>query len=223
MEGSDLIAVVLNYTDNTDALDADNAIRRLRILQYIQEVVDFVWAYRLWGFSYTSSSVTVLSNTSSIDLPANFHQFTKNGQVNLSDGTFLLEIPEHQMLEIRATQNSGVSTRVEEFSLFGFNTTSGRRLIQTVTVGAATVLNIYYKRVPPTITDATSSSGLAQVPVEYHNTVLLPGVIAKTRKSKGDSRDFKSDFMEGLAYMGAAERPLQRAVQRVPMALTDKW
>lgn len=223
MEGSDLIDIVLAYTDNTDPIDADNSIRRARLLQYLQETVDMVWFYRPWSFTYTSGSVTVLNNTSSIDLPADFNQFTKNGQVNLDDGTFLLEIPEHQMLELRANQSSGVSVRIEEFSLFGFNTTTNRRLIQVVTVGANTDLNIYYKKKPPTITDANSSSGLPQIPDEYHNLVLVPGVAAKTRKSKGDSRDFKGEFMEGLAYMCAAERPLQRQVQRMPMILHGKW
>lgn len=224
MEADALINLALSYSDNIDPLDSDNENRRARALLYLQETVDFIWFFRPWSWTYTSGSVTVLSGNSSVDLPADFNQITKNGQVTRSsDSIELVEIPEHMLLTIRTESILSGRSTVDEYALFGFNSTTSRRLIQTIQVQANTTLGLYYKKVPPTLIDADTASGLTQVPAEYHHSAVLPGVVAKLRVSKGDSRDFRAQFMEGLAHMTAAERPIQRLVQHRAKAMKGQW
>lgn len=57
---------------------------------------------------------------------------------------------------------------------------------------------------------------LAQIPENYHTTVLLPGVRAMRKQSQGDTRDFERAYTRGLAEMVREERPFQSEVQQMP-------
>lgn len=70
--------------------------------------------------------------------------------------------------------------------------------------------------------DLVEVSTLLYVPSTYHFTVLLPGVISKARRVKGDTRDWLGDFNSGLAYMVNREIQRRSAVKRLPKALPGR-
>lgn len=76
---------------------------------------------------------------------------------------------------------------------------------------------------PLVFTTLTASNVLNQIPSQYHHTVLLPGVISRTRRSKGDTRNWEKDYREGLAKMIAQERQRKSTLQRMPRAISGMW
>jgi hypothetical protein len=80
----------------------------------------------------------------------------------------------------------------------------------------------------PTLTNDTSDAALValppfveqsplmQFPEDYHHTVLLSSVMSKAKRSKGDTRDWKQEFTEGITQMIINERPRQSTMQRIP-------
>jgi hypothetical protein len=63
---------------------------------------------------------------------------------------------------------------------------------------------------------------LLYIPRTYHFTVMLPGVIAKCRKVKGDTRDWEAEFQKGLAFMVNREIQRRSAVKRMPKAIPGR-
>lgn len=227
MTSSALIDLIINYTDNVSASDADNATRRLRVLQALQEIFDQVWNFREWRFRLTNATVTVLANGNNVVVPSDFQDFGEHGAVYDSAGRRLVEVTPQQLLEYRET-GIGAGAVVNSYALFDFDSTTGLPLFQVPnSVGSAnTNFKFWYNKTSPTLGDSTtpSTSKLHFIPAQYHNTVLLAGVIAKIRKVKGDTRDWASEFQQGLAYMTLRERPRKPTVHQVPKAIPNgQW
>lgn len=218
MTTSALIDLLLNYTDNTSSADADNSTRRTRLLQYIQETVDEIWGAREWEFKRRSTTVSVTAN--SADMPSDFGEFGVQGGVWGSDGQWWEEVNPQVLDDMRQAGNT--ADRV--FAIYGQNTTSGVKKIQTLTQGSALTLTVVYFATPPTLVDATdSTNNLFLIPAQYHNSVVLTGARAKTELSLGDSRsEFDQAYRRGLAQMINQERSRKQAVVRIPMA-TGMW
>lgn len=66
------------------------------------------------------------------------------------------------------------------------------------------------------LTPFVETSPMLMVPEDYHHTVLLPGVMAKAKRSKGDTRDWAAEYKGGLAQMQINERPRRETAQRIP-------
>lgn len=60
------------------------------------------------------------------------------------------------------------------------------------------------------------------IPPTYHFTVMLPGVIAKARKVKGDTRDWEADYQKGLAFMVNREIQRRSITKRLPRAVPGR-
>lgn len=216
METDDLIDNVLAYTDNVSAIDGDNATRRLRYLLYTQQVVDEVWNQRDWAFKYKRGTLAV--SASGTDLPADFQEFGNQGGVYDANGRMLHEISPQ---EANVVNESGISSSVpDSFMVIGQNA-GAKQIRLSAPPGGSVTLTLWYIKTSPVLTDG-SDGGLLEIPVAYHHTVLLPGVVARSRKNKGDSRDWFVDYQRGLAYMVARERSLRTTTQRLPLA-TGNW
>lgn len=218
MNTKTLIDAVLNFTDNIGATDADNAVRRTRMLQYAQEVVDYVWAYADWPWAYRTSSTISVAATGIALLPADFGHFGyKGGIFNSSNGK--LSIEEYDLAQFVYRFNRGNRDALEHFVRLGQDTTTstGRQQMRFYATGGT--VDCLYIATAPTLVDADSAttSLLQYVPSQWHNLVLLPGIITKTRTSKGDVRDFEKDFVRGLSLMHAKEMAGQTASQQLPM------
>lgn len=225
MTSSALLDLILSYTDNISATDADNATRRLRVLQALQEIYEEVWNFREWRFKLTSGTITVLATTSSIAFPSDFLDMGSEGAVYSNTGIKMVEKPAQELLEWRQL-GIGTGSPVDTYAIFNFDATSGLPLFQIPnTVTSNTAFTVWYNRTAPTLADSTTpaTSKLHFIPAQYHNTVLLPGVVAKIRKQKGDTRDWAAQYSQGLAYMTLRERPRKTAVQQLPRATVGSW
>lgn len=216
MTTSALIDLILNYTDNTVSSDTDNTARRARLLQYAQEVFEEVWYWRQWPFRARSGTVAVTATNNAGDLPADFADFGDKG--GIYSGTIELEeISEEEMVAER--QSGSLAFGPYICAVFGFNTTTLRKQLQVLTQPANITYTINYLAVAPTLVDATNNTNkLDNMPDQYHQTVILPGVAAKARVSIGDGRDFKDDYLRGLSNMVGRERPRKTVVRRMPLA-----
>jgi hypothetical protein len=210
---ADLITAVLSYSDNVSATDAGNTSRRARLLQYAQETIEYVWNYRPWRFIYKSGTITLASDGTGI-FPADFGQIGWKGGIFLSNGDLMTEEIDSQGLYGRFLRGE---RNTIDYALMGFDTTTSKGKIQTLQVtGTLTIL--YCKDVPTLVDSSNPATGIIPIPVSYHNTVLLPGMIAKTKTSKGDVRDFYKDFLQGLELMCHKESPMQGTAQAIPVA-----
>ena len=110
---------------------------------------------------------------------------------------------------------------------------ASRKIYRTVTLGTvykllATVADDTTTTYQDNIADGAlganivSTSVLAVVPLTYHFSVLIPGVIAKARKVKGDTRDWEGEFQKGLAYMVNREIQRRSVVKRLPRVVPGR-
>lgn len=222
MEAYQLNSAVLTYTDNVDPTDGDYAARRARIHQYQQEVVDEVWNFRDWTFKQRSATVTGLTGNNFILLPYFLAELGDLG--GIFKGT--IEYQEVDPTTLIRCRSLGVVDFI--FSIFSQATTSGDAWVRKAqfveTFTANTNLTLHYSAGPPLLIDTLgdeSSKSLRLIPEQYHNTVILPGVIAKANTSKGDTRDFMQQYIRGLNLMVLRERPRKTMIQRIPAAVRN--
>lgn len=218
MNTKTLIDAVLNYTDNIGATDADNTLRRARMLQYAQEVVEYVWGYADWPWAYRTSSGISVGSDGTMSLPTDFARFGfKGGLYRASDSRRCDE--RYDLAQFLHQYNSGIRNYLEDFVRLSQDTTTftGRQKVKFLATSGS--IDCLYLPVAPTLvdTDHATNSLLQYIPSQWHNLVILPGVVTKTRTSKGDVRDFEKDFVRGLGMMHAKELAGQTAAQILPM------
>lgn len=215
MNTKTLIDAVLNYTDNIGATDADNATRRARMLQYAQEVFDYVWLYADWHWAYRTTTGGSVGSDGIMAAPTGFSRFGgKGGLYRSTDGRQCDE--EFDMANFLHRYNNSHRDNLEKFCRWGQNSTTGAQQFRFYAT-SGTITSLYLTQ-PPTLVDVDNetTSNLFFIPPSYHSTVLLPGVISKTRVSKGDMRDFEKDFIRGLGLMHAKEVANQTGAQVLP-------
>ena len=224
MTTNGLITAAMTHYDNVDANDADNAARRLRVLQYAQEVFDTVYYYREWPWRYAQGTLTLPVGNFKLKMPADYHEFGVEGSVVQSSDGFRLE--EQPWIKVLAAQWAGGLPTT--FTILEQDVTSGGvgdgipNIQFGGTVGVDTSYDITYLKTSPTLLDTTDlTSRLQFIPVAYHQTVLLPGVVARLKQSEGDSRDWEARYEIGLARMCVSERPRKTTVQQLPMTVNN--
>lgn len=219
METNDLIDRIVNYYENTSATDAYNTRRRARILEWTQEVVDDFWHYRPWSWRMATTTVSVAGNATSAALPADFGEFSPRGGVYDPAGNKLFEVSAQEIQDAIAAKISGIP------GIFAvFTATTGVRNMMFPTA-AATTLTIYYSKVPPTLADATgATNNLDDIPPDYHFSVILPGVKAKSARSHGDARanELEGIYQRGLNRASIEEKGRRSSVRRLPMAVGER-
>lgn len=224
MTTSALLDALLAHYDSVSSSDADNAGRRTTLLQFAQEVFDEAWLYREWTWRHTTGTITVLASTNSIVLPTDFHSMGQNGRVFESGTTKRYFEAPYQWLEDRLAGTTNNSNE-QAFSVAGFDSTTGRRLFRIAfTPGSNLSFDLRYLNVPPTLVDTTGSTNkLDALPAEYHNTVILPGAVAKLKEREGDSRHWYDRYLLGLGRMAAYERPNKTFIQRMGRSVPGQW
>lgn len=225
MTSSALIDLVLSYVDNISATDADNSTRRGRILQALQEVFEEVWNYREWKFKLTTATATVTSGNSSVVVPSDFLELGSSGAIYSPDHKRMVERAPQELLEWREL-GLGTGSPVDSFAFFDFDSSTGRVMLQILNaVSSSQIYKLWYNRLAPTLGDSTtpSVSLLHTIPAQYHSSVLLPGVTARIKKQKGDTRDWANQYQQGLAYMVLRERHHKSSVQQLPRATVGSW
>lgn len=209
----DLIdATVLHY-DGVDSTDADNSNRRLMLLSMLQRVYEYVRNYREWEFTYTEASLTITINTNSVDLPADYLEFGRNG--HLFDMDKRIKMKEETRYTLERLRQEVQSSIDYMFCIFG-------GAVQVpVNASANRNLKIFYRTVAETLTDDATPIA---IPDRYCRLVLLQGLIFLAQESKNDARsDWSAQFRDGLSQMCALENPVKTGVRRMPYAVRGGW
>lgn len=232
---SALIDTVLSYVDNIDGTDAASSTRRTRILQYAQETVEEFWDFHEWRFKVKGPTTLVIPawtstpTYSSANLPSDFDDIGKIGSVyNSANGDQLDEITIQEM-QIINSKTSAVTGRPEQFAIMGSvgdtdTTTESPHWLVLPNLSAAVTVRYWYQPACPTLVDATgNTNNLYKIPGKYHTSVILPGVAARSNRSKGDGRDWWEEYRSALAKAKADENPRRSSTQRLPRAIRNKW
>lgn len=222
MNVTEIINQVLARDDNVSETDADNATRRTRLLEYLREVVAEVWWRRDWTFKKKRDTVTVPAGQGYVSLPADFASIGIYGGVYLprgggsGDGAKLEMKPESVITDVR---ESGVSNSLPTvYALFGQDPTTYLQYIQIPTNPGAVTLAIWYQPNQPTIDEGANVENINMIPSKYHQLVIVPGLRAKARESKGDARwqTAIADYEKGFVWMQSEENRFQGEYRQLP-------
>lgn len=219
MTVTEIISQVLSYTDNISPTDADYATRRTRLLNYLREVLADVWYTREWPFACTSAQLTVASSTGYANLPTDFLKLGEYGSVLLEadqTGDPLEHVPEYRIRNIRRTNLKTNTPAI--FSIFGLDPTTFAKRIQFPNNDLAFDVIVEYVKDAPTIDESTNNTAISQLPVQYHQRLLIPGLQARTLQSKGDAawNTYQGRFEEARNEMRVNERRRQGTMWQLP-------
>jgi len=217
---SEIISQVMSYTDNIPPTDADYANRRNRLLNYLREVLSKTWYSREWPFSRRDVLATVGAGDGFAEAPDRFLKLGEYGSVYLAaqpSGDPLENVPEYRIV---ANRQTGSTTDVPAiFSIFGQNPSTNLPRFQFPTNSAEYDVVVSYLLKAPLIDDGGAlDAAIGEVPEQYHQSVLVPGLQARTLQSKGDaSWNTTQGFHEAaLNDMKVQERRRQGTVYQLP-------
>lgn len=204
---------ILAYYENVGAADGNNTDRRQRILNWLQGVVETVWYARPWPWKRTSANVTMTNGTG--DLPADFGDFGKFGGVYLpSTGQRLDLVDEQTIRDQRERPGAGATDTPKEVSVFGIDASF---LQQLQTVSFSGTLKVVYERVPPTLDEAANVAQLQQIPVQFHQSALIPAVAELAKQSKGDATAQPDVALQrAIAIIARGQRPGTDGINQLP-------
>jgi len=220
---TEIIDQVIARDDNISEVSADNDQRRQRHLEYLREVVAEVWWRRDWTFKKTRATVTIPAGQGYGSVPPDFSSLGNFGGVyypigGLSDGRKLEMVPESVIVEYREV-NYTASGPPEIFALFGQDPITYLQYIQIPINAAEVTLTVWYQPNPPTIDESANVENIKKIPEKYHQLVVVPGLRAKARESKGDARWQASvgEYEKGMIWMQTEENRFQGdPVRQVP-------
>jgi hypothetical protein len=77
---------------------------------------------------------------------------------------------------------------------------------------------VSYLKKAPVIDETTNNLAIGEIPEQYHQTVLVPGLRARSTASKGDARwnEHQGIYLGALNWMKAKERRRQGTVWQLP-------
>lgn len=219
MTVTEIISQVLSYTDNISPTDADYADRRVRLLNYLTEVLAEVWYEREWPFARKAVTLTVTAGDGFAVLPDDFLKIGEYGTVILAQPFQqdpLSNVPEHHIIQTRNTTYTTQTPAI--FSIFGQEPVTFAALIQFPMNASDYDVIVDYIRDRPAIDEGANNNNLIQVPIQYHQRVLVPGLQARTLQSKGDGawNTYQGRFVEALNEMKIQERRRQGTVFQLP-------
>lgn len=206
-----IISNAISFYDGVDPDDADNALRRVRLLNFLQHIYDYVWNYRTWQWTYAETTITVGAGDDFVTLPDDYAEMSPSGRLTLQRTSY----HEISPLKMHRLRKEGPGSLLNVFSIYGGN------INIPSAVSGSTIFDIFYRVRPEALTD--DSTALV-IPDRYANLVLLPGLIFRTQEGKNDARStWKEQFQAGLSQMASLENPLKTAANRWPMSYPGAW
>jgi hypothetical protein len=184
--------------DNVPPASADYTLRRRKALAFLRELLDEVWWMRDWPRRRRTGTVTVGAGDAFAAVPADFQSLGPGGGLwHPTSGAVLAEVAESVIFDRR----SGGSTTdaPDVFAIFDVDPATYRPRLQFPPNTAELTFTIRYQALPPRILDpGDPNSGIepgdeedmaiGAIGAEYHQSVLAPGLAARLREQKGDSR-----------------------------------
>jgi hypothetical protein len=212
-----LIDTLLEKYDQISSSDTDNTARRARYLQFAQNALDEIWISGDYSFTYKTGTVSFTAAGDTADLPADFMEFGEVGGIfNDSTDTQLGEV---RPVEAYSGVISSLSGENEDVvAVYGQNTSTGRQTIKFMgNAVVTTTINLLYRYCAPTLADTTgTNSNLWQLPLAFHNPVLLPKILTQISDSHGGLKDYEREYQRGLAFMARRTRSRKTVTQQLP-------
>lgn len=226
MTVTEFIDEIVQFEDNVAPTDASNTENRARILAVLQRRFNALWFRRPWAWTIATDSVSLSGVSGQVEqMPSDFHSVPVNGGVYLDRTGERLKEVSAQDVQLLQMDPGYRPFEPEVFSVF-MKETNGIKTIQGPICTQDTPLTVFYKKVPPTLVDGagTTDDVLNVLPVEYHETVLIPDVMAWVARSKGSSnwREYQQTAQEALAQMMRDERTRQSSTYQIP-SFFDGW
>lgn len=189
MQGDDLIDELMEDTLEISATDSTYVAQRTRCLRAIQAASQIVCLADDWDFLFVTGGTTTLSaGAYSAVVPVGFLKVGFNGSVWLQNDTELQRADPQWVNRLRKGKGTD-QTKPAFYAIAGQDSSTKRPLIIVDSLSdAAYTIEIDYQKVCPTITDATSSSGLDQIPDEHVQSVIKPAVVELLQSGQGDGR-----------------------------------
>lgn len=224
MTVTEFIDQILAFSDNISPAGADYDQQRQRHLLFLREEASQTyyareWTYRLKGT--TDPHVVVPAGQGSGALPADFLAIGKLGAVynESQNGQPMEPAVESEITDLIAM--STMLTNSRSYTVFGTDGGAPPRKLIWIPLNTIDVtLRLWYHPLMPTLdeTPANNDNLDQAIPQEYQQTVLIPGVRSRARRSKGDSRWSvdRDERMQGLNEMIRNNRRMQGGEQRLP-------
>lgn len=208
LTGEQAIDQIIQGVYRLPLLDADNADRRARVLEWLQEIAERYWYARPWAWRRgVSDPFTLVAGV--LEVPSDFQAVgeTRRGGVWVKSTGYRLEpVPEETMRDLLNRPGGINSSDPTAYSIYGLGASDG--LLNLVcNTSANTPLILAYEKAPPTIADSASDTGLVQIPGAYHQSAVMPALRAYARQRNGDDVDPELFIQRGIALMAKAERP----------------
>lgn len=215
MDAQSLITTVLQDFDRTQT---NITAKRRQVLGNLQTIVGLVDNDRDWVFRRKSTQQGRSANVDIANCPTNWLAWGRSGGVFIipASGPYipLTWMPPHKWVRANAYDQGGTPTHYAEA---GISSAGVQQFGLFPTPTSALQLWIVYKRTTPTITDA-NPGGLDQIPAQWHQLVILPGVVMLQMKDAGNIQSMteqKAIYEAGLKSMRINERVGQEAVHRL--------
>ena len=223
MQVSEAIDQIIAFSDNVAPAGADYAARRQRILYWLIEECSSTYYKREWTYRLKGSvapHVVVAANAGFGLLPVDYLAFGKLGAVynETQGGAPMTMAVESEVTDLLAMTTKVSNSRI--FTVFGTDGAAPPRKQIWIPINADEVtLRLWYHQKVPTLDEGTNNNKLDQaIPEEYQQTVIIPGVRMRARRSKGDTR-WQADQIEraeGLEEMIRNNRRMQAGQQQLP-------
>lgn len=204
MDGATLISDVLRDLHGIDATDKEYAPARLRTQRNGQRALTFTWGFKLWPFRYVEAgSAVILANKYSAALPSDFLSFGSDGSVTIP--ALKRQLDWLPLREVLLRINGDPRTDDPVVYAEGTEDASGIRKLFVYPGCSVDRTHVFpYIRRAPTLTDTlTPPTGLEEIPVDYHETVIYEGALYYEMRDTGDGRtqEQKAEFMHNLVAM----------------------
>ena len=239
MTVQELIDKALSQGDNIPESDAAYVQRRRRALEFLREVVSEVWWSGEFTWKRREAPLTVPANAGQVVAPADYDDLGPYGDLYLMIGGIqqlppLEERPESEIQDARS--GNAPTTTPGIFAIFGQDAATFRDLIQLPINSVALSMRLAYMKTPPDLKDAgdpdetpgapltAANAALQEIPARFHVNVLLNGVKAKLRESKGDARwkKYSADYGAGLAQLKQQKSRFRSEHRRPPSFFGDR-
>lgn len=220
MTVTEVIDQVIERSDNIKGTPADYSDRRLRLLDYLREVVDEIWWLRDWPWRMKSGTVTVPAGAGAVVVPADFNDWGHEGGIYGADGQPLDPVSEREILDLREAGHR--SDTPDRYSIFDEDSTgmapTYRKMLQFPMNDAAVTLKLWYQATPPALDESSNNNNLRFIPVQYHRNTIVPGVRFKSQQSKSDARSAQSkvEYEAAKAAMLTAEARDRNRIRQLP-------
>ena len=200
-----LAAHVVSYYDDQRTTDLAYSDRIAQVTAMGSEILDEVAQYAEWDFLYKKANLTFTSGQNYISLPSDFLSMPSQGKVIRPDHTILEPVTLDEVIQLREDSYAGppevyaITYQIE---------------LTTVPAGSAGTGSIYYQCSP---TETTN------VPLAFHNAVILQGMIARALEAKGEATPYYQKYRFNLAEMQRRLRSGKNRVNRIPMVNPDMY